>query len=306
MRRFAAINGWIIGQKGRQAIIDTGMPGEETEALWRRGEAAGLVDGVTAVVCTHMHRDHSGLAPQLMARYGAPLYMSASEHELLIMASGLTPEEDRARLHAFLHVLGLPAAFIAGIEPIDYTMLHPFPRNFTALEDGMVLELGGTDWQVVLGGGHSTQAACLLAQDQSYLIAGDQILPGSGPHVAVWEEAVDADPLRDYLVFLDRLLALPDSLLVLPGHGAPFTGLAGHAANLRQGHERRLGRLLAGLDGAQSCAEMGGLVFSQRAAERFGELLPGMTLALANHLWHAGRLRRHVDDAGVYRFEKVS
>ena len=306
MRRFTAVNGWVIGAPGRQAIVDTGMPGDETLALWVRGEAEGLIAGVEAVICTHMHRDHSGQAKALMTCHRAPLFMGALEHARLLAASMTTPEQGRARLRQFFHLLGLPAALIATAEPIDYTMLAPFPAQFTSLTDDMTLELGGEKWRVLLGGGHSPMAACLLSAQETYLLAGDQILPGSGPHITVGAVAPEADPLTAYFSFLDRLKGLPDSLLVLPGHGAPFTGLAGHVANLEQNHRRRLGRVLAGLEGAQSCAEMARLAFSERAAERFGDLLPGMTLALANHLWQAGQLRRHVDDAGVYRFERIS
>lgn len=306
MRRFAPVNGWVIGAPGRQAIVDTGMPGEETEALWTRCEAEGQIAGVEAIICTHMHRDHSGQAKGLMARHEAPLFMGALEYAQLMAASTTTPEQGRTRLRQFLHRLGLPAALIARAEPNDYTMLAPFPSQFTPLEDDMTLELGGEKWRVLLGGGHSSMAACLLSEKERFLLAGDQILPGSGPHVTVGAGAPEADPLAAYFSFLDRLKGLADSLLVLPGHGAPFTGLAGHVANLEQNHRRRLGRVLAGLEGAQSCAEMARLAFSERAAERFGDLLPGMTLALANHLWQAGQLRRHMDDAGVYRFEKIS
>jgi len=305
MRRFASVNGWVIGAPGRQAIIDTGMPGAETAALWQRCEADGRIAGVEAVICTHMHRDHAGQAPGLVARHGARLFMSAEEHAGLTAVSAAAPAESRAKLGTFLHRLGVSAALIAAAEPIDYTMLAPFPAQFTPLEDDMALELGGENWTVLLGGGHSPRAACLLSADEKFLLAGDQVLPGSGPHVTVWAETPEADPLSAYFAFLARLTRLPDSLTVLPGHGAPFTGLAGHAANLDQNHRRRLGRVLAGLEGARSCAEMARLAFSERAAERFGDLLPGMTLALANHLWQAGRLRRHIDDAGVYRFEKI-
>lgn len=306
MRRFASVNGWVIGTPGHQAIIDTGMPGAETAALWESHEAQGQIAGVEAVVCTHMHRDHAGQAPGLMARHGAHLFMSTREHAGLMRVSAMAPQESRAKLRAFLHQLGVPAALIARTEPIDYTMLAPFPASFTALTDGMELELGQRRWRVLLGGGHSPNAACLLSADEAFLVAGDQILPGSGPHVTVWAETPEADPLSAYFAFLGRLKHLPDSLTVLPGHGAPFTGLAGHAANIEQSHRRRLDRVLVGLEGAQSCAEMARLAFSERAAERFGDLLPGMTLALANHLWQAGQLRRHIDDSGVYRFEKIS
>lgn len=306
MRRFASVNGWVIGRPGRQAIVDTGMPGPETASLWRDAERLGDVAGVEAIVCTHMHRDHAGQAAALLARHGARLFMSADEHQRLSAASRHPLQESRDALHAFLMRLGLTAPEAAAIEPIDYSMLAPFPEDFTRLEDGDVLQLGGIDWQIMLGGGHSSRAVSLLAEDRSLLLAGDQILPGLGPHITVWSGAPEADPLSDYFTYLDRLIGLPDTLLILPGHGGPFAGIAAHAAALRQGHERRLARLLSGIHGALTCRDMAALVFSERASQRFADLLPGMILSLANHLWHGGRLRRHIDDAGTYRFERLN
>jgi len=303
MRRFASVNAWIVGTPGRQAIVDTGMPGEETAELWRQAEASGGVGGVAAVVCTHMHRDHTGQAPALLRRHRAALHMSAREHERLLRAAAAPPEQSRDTLRRFLFATGMAEDAANRVAPIDYAMLSPFPADFRPLEEGAELTLGGMAWQVLLGGGHSAQGACLLAMDGSAMITGDQILPGAGPHIAVWAGEPEADPLAEYFRFLDRLAGLPDELLVLPGHGAPFRGVAGQAAALRQAHARRLERLRAAFGArAMSCVEMAPLVFSDRARARFGELAPGMTLALANHLWHRGELRRRVDVDGVYRF----
>lgn len=304
MSQFFSVNAWIIGAPGQQAIVDSGMPDAATAALWAQAEAAGEVAGVEAVVGTHMHRDHTGQSAALMQRHGAPLYMTAQEHAHLVAQSAASTAQRRERLWGFLHRLGLEAAAVQAIEPIDYTMLDPFPQNFVPLTDGMELRLGGMDWQVLLGGGHSSEAAVLIAADQSLMLAGDQILPGSGPHITAGPAEQDADLLSEYFAFLDRLSALPDTMLVLPGHGAPFSGIARHAVALRQGHDKRLARLLAGFSGSLSCFEMTPLVFSARTVGRFGDLLPGMTLALANHLWQVGQLRRHLDDDGVFRFER--
>lgn len=307
MRRFASVNAWIIGKPGQQMIVDTGMPGAETALLWEQAEQAGEVAGVEAVVCTHMHRDHAGQVPRLMQKHdGARLFMTREEHCRLIHQSATKAEKSASNLQAFLVKLGIDARTAAKAQPIDYSALSPFPEAFEPLEDGTVLTYGGTRWRVMLGGGHSARAVCLRAENNSLFIAGDQILAGGGPHISVWAGAPEADPLADYLAFLDRLVGQPETMLVLPGHGAPFLGLSAQAALLRQGHKRRLDRLLAQMEGAMTCLEMVPLTFSERVSHHFSDLVPGMTLSLANHLWHAGRLRRHIDDAGAYRFEKVS
>lgn len=305
MRRFTSVNAWILGQPGEQVIVDTGMPGEDTAGLWSRAEVAGEIAGVSALVCTHMHRDHSGQAGELTRCHDAPLFMTRPEYDRLVEESERPIALSRLRLRQFLQSLGLPPATVEDHSPIDYTMLHPAPSLHTALVEGMVLSVGDTEWEVLIGGGHSTAAASLFDARRSLLLSGDQLLPGLGPHVTVWSGAPDANPLADYFVYLDRVARLPEQTLALPGHGAPIPDAPAHAAMLRGTHEGRLERLLAGLTGAMSCAEIAPLAFSERAARRFSDLLPGMTLSLANYLWQAGHLRRHVDDGGVYRFEAV-
>ena len=286
MRRFASVNAWIVGPMGRQFIIDTGMCGADTEQIWRRAEESGELGGVEAILVTHMHRDHAGQVRHLQQRFGAKLLMSAREHAGALAASMAIRDENRLQLCDFLLALGMDGQAADAIAPIDYSMLAPFPLDFIALQDDGCLSLAGRNWRVMLGGGHSAAAACLMAEDKSLFFSGDQVLAGAGAHIAVWQAAPEADPLADYFTFLDRLAPLPDEMLVLPGHGLPFRGLAAQARSLRRQHEDRLAKLANGIFGAMSCVEMAPLVFSDRAIRRFAELIPAMTLSLANHLWH--------------------
>lgn len=305
MQRFASVNAWMIGGPSDRLIIDTGMPGIATQQLWDKAEAEGLLSGVSAIVCTHMHRDHTGQASRLMERLGVALHMSSEEHDHISVASSAEIGTRRQSLQAFLQLAGVPATVAAAAEPIDYTMLAPFPQQFSTLRDSQVLSLGGKAWQIIIGGGHSSAAVSLAALDDSYFVSGDQILHGAGPHITVWNETPEADPLGAYFDYLDRLRKLPDTMLVLPGHGAPFAGLRAHAQKLRAGHDARLATVLNGISGAMTVAEIAGTAFSDRAARRFADLLPGMTLSLTNYLWHRGTLHRHLDDDCVFRFEKA-
>lgn len=304
MPRFASVNAWILGDGDERLVVDTGMPGQDTRDLWQKATDQHLLDGVSALVCTHMHRDHTGQAPTLLKRHGMPLYMSELEHRDITAASSADEEVRRQNLKHFLFATGLPAETAERIAPIDYSMLAPFPAAAKSLEDGQFVRLGGRQWRVLIGGGHSRAGVCLLAEDNSVFVSGDQVLTGSGPHISVWNETPEADPLAAFFAFLTRLDGTPDTTLVLPGHGAPFSGLAAHAKALRAAHQARLDSVLDAVHKAMTIAELAQHAFSGRAARQFLELLPGMTLSLANHLWHSGKVsRRHRDD-GVLLFER--
>lgn len=305
MPRFGSVNAWLIGDKTHQLILDTGMPGEPTRQVWAHAQSQGLLGNVTDIVCTHMHRDHTGQAPALMAQFGARLHMSEDEHAHVSWASSAPFEQRTASSRKFLALLGYDAAAQAKAIPIDYAMLAPFPTQFNVLHDEQGLEFAGQDWTVIIGGGHSSAGVSLLAADHSQFLSGDQMLPGAGPHITVWSETPEADPLGAYFAYLDRLAAIPESCLVLPGHGAPFTGLAQQAQKLRTAHENRLASFTEHLTEASSIRAISERIFSPRAAARFSDLVPGMTLSLANYLWRRGTLSRRLDDHGVLLFERV-
>jgi glyoxylase-like metal-dependent hydrolase (beta-lactamase superfamily II) len=55
--------------------------------------------------------------------------------------------------------------------------MHPLPIGFRRLSDGQVLRIGGHEWRVVVGSGHSPEHACLVCEDLGVFISGDQVLP---------------------------------------------------------------------------------------------------------------------------------
>ena len=57
------VNVWLLRGDSGWTLVDTGLPTGATRALWER-IAAEHLDGlpVQALVCTHFHPDHAGLA----------------------------------------------------------------------------------------------------------------------------------------------------------------------------------------------------------------------------------------------------
>ena len=52
--------------------------------------------------------------------------------------------------------------------------------GFVRLQHGSELRIGGRNWQVVMGNGHSPEHACLYSAEDGLLISGDQVLPRIG------------------------------------------------------------------------------------------------------------------------------
>jgi glyoxylase-like metal-dependent hydrolase (beta-lactamase superfamily II) len=83
--------------------------------------------------------------------------------------------------------------------------------------------------------GHSPGHVCLYDRERRVLISGDHILQHISPNIG-WQPGRDA--LGEFLSSLDRIAAL-DVDLILPSHGAPFTG---HREWVRKTHEHHAER----------------------------------------------------------------
>lgn len=294
---FGGVNALVLGSRD-QVVVDTGMPDAETAAIWQSALQTDLLGDVEAVLCTHAHIDHVGQAGLLANATGAVLLMSAAEYEDAVGLSR-TGSEERQRVDAlFLEEGGFSSE--GRSRPTDYRVLAPFPDRVRLLDDRATVNLGGIDFEVWLGGGHSRAPVCLLSLERKLLLVGDQVLAGSGPQIPVQAERPREDVLGAYFAFLDRLDTLPDDLTVFPAHGDPISGLKQQVSRIRNAHRLRLERLLDRIDGEMTCAELAPLIFGDPSS-RLSARLPYLLRAYVNFLALRGWLRV-TEEAGVLRF----
>jgi glyoxylase-like metal-dependent hydrolase (beta-lactamase superfamily II) len=301
MPAFGGVNALLIGQMGNHAIVDTGLPNAATTEVWAQIDDI-WVSGAQKIACTHMHIDHIGQAGPLLARSGADFLMNAVEHADAVRLTSMTPAQRLVELQGLWARNGFDASL--ALLPSDYSVMAPFPKSFQSLGHGDAVELGGIGFEVHIGGGHSLAPACFYSPERKILIAGDQLLSGSGPQIVVQSDDPDHDAMGAYLDFLERMQAFPEETLVLPGHGQPLP-LGATITRIRQGHLARLERVRAVVTDWMSCAEMVQLVFSERALASLRHRMPHMMPALANYLALRGHLARRVSDEGVVLYGPV-
>ena len=258
---------------------------------------------MTRVIGTHFHPDHIGLAGWMCAHHAAPLVMTRGEWltaRLLIADAhdDVPPAVTAMRRGAGWSDAQIDHAAAGGWSGFR-RIVTAMPQGYVRIADGDVLTIGDTAWHVVVGSGHSPEHACLYDPAGKVLIAGDQVLPRISPNVSLGATEPEADPLGEWFASIARLQRLPDDLLVLPGHGDPFTGLHARLAMMAREHRERLDELAAFLAAPHTAVECFGRLFRRAVGPEMLGLATGEALAHLRRLELAGRANRSVED-GVW------
>jgi len=308
------INLWLIDEPDGWALVDCGIGSEATRALWERHFAATLRGRpIRRIIATHCHPDHVGNAAWLAARFRCPVSMTHAEyltaHAIAGQHSGYEPE---ANVELFRRH-GLVAEHVDALKGRGnhYRRLVPeLPIAFDRLLDGDRLRMGGTEWRVIEGHGHSPEHAALHAREHDVLISGDMLLPRISTNVSVWPTEPDGNPLGRFLDSLAVYEALPPDTLVLPSHGLPFRGIALRVAQLRAHHAARLDELGVAIAGAGSAGatatDLVPVLFRRELDVQQRFFAMGEAIAHLNYLWRAGQIDRHVAADGAIRFTRTA
>lgn len=301
------INVYLLHDGDGWFIVDTGLNTPQARALWE-DIAARHFGGLPlkGLICTHFHYDHAGLSAWLTERFDAPLYMTHGEYFTMRTLAGPPPEPLPDSLLQFYLRAGMPRARVEEMfaklrrDPF----MPPHPRAFHRLREGQVLRIGGRDWRVVIGEGHSPEHACLYCADDRLLIAGDQLLPRITSNVLVSDIEPEANPLRLWLDSLDRLATLAPDTLVLPSHERVFRGLHARVEELHAHHAQQFEIVRAHLRaaGAATAFETKAQLFPRVLNAVEDMMALGEAIAHLSCLRYAGEVRRVLDDDGMYRF----
>ena len=189
------INTYIVwDDKSREcAVIDPGMINEEEEnSLSEFIEKHKLT--VTHLINTHMHVDHS-----IGNRYVSERYNVVTE---------ASPDD------AFLgeNLVGQLRSFGIGIPVGNVTIATP-------LEDHDIINIGEEKLEVLAVPGHSPGGLALYDSKDGFVITGDSLFERSIGRT----DLPGGDHATLIAAVKNKLLSLPGSTVVYPGHGDPTT-----------------------------------------------------------------------------------
>jgi glyoxylase-like metal-dependent hydrolase (beta-lactamase superfamily II) len=276
------------------AIVDAGW---NTEIAWSAltqglGAVGGSISDVEAVLVTHIHPDHYGLAGRVREASGAWVALHPADAQIL-KARYVETDALLASMRDLMVDSGVPDEKLPDLNLASMmirsqvTMAEPD----VLLDHGVRPDLAGWDLRAVWTPGHSPGHLCFYSEDRRLLLAGDHILPRITPNVSVHSQQ-HSNPLGDFLESLLAVRNLPVEE-VLPAHEYRFAGLDARVDELIAHHTDRLvgiERALAERPGSTAWELTIGMTWSrpwqdippfmQRAAN--GETLAHLVL-LENH-----------------------
>ena len=226
------VNFYLVEEDGRYTLVDAGLPGAFDQLLALMQELGADLHDIDAVVLTHGHSEHIGIAERVRTEAQARVHIHGADAQLARTARA------GGGAGSVLPDLWRPSAlrFVAHLAR-NGGMKVPRVEDLTTFTEGATLDVPGR-LQVIGTPGHSHGHCSLLLAERGVLFAGDALctnnwLKGStGPQLM---PAVFNASHEQALASLDRLEPLQADL-VLVGHGEPWTG--GIAAAVQQARER--------------------------------------------------------------------
>ena len=291
------LNSYLILSEDRSLLIDTGFRQQPClDAMERQLKELGVNRDRMDIFVTHLHSDHTGLAPTLL-RPGCQLYIGQIDGRLL----DYTPSDEYWQRDYIMYMAnGFSKEEIEHLwdtNPAQIAAPDNWKPEFTLLRDGARLQYGGHTLRVILTPGHTPGHVCLYAEEKRWLFSGDHVLFHITPNICRWMFMPDA--LGSYLESLDKIRNL-DTQLLLPAHRAETGILSVRVDELKQHHARRLANTmqvvgdLPGMNAYEIAGHMSWKIRSRNwdefpLAQKYFAV--GETLAHLDYLSLRGKLR---------------
>lgn len=229
------VNFYLVDDPDGLVLVDAGLPGHLGQLRDHLADSDRSLADIRAVLLTHGHPDHTGLARALQ-QAGADIWVHQQDAGILRDGPRSAMRHAKPERSMLPYLLRRPAAITTPLHLARKGAFTapavPGVRVFGA--DQRLDEVPGKPQAVVLPG-HTPGSTAYLFPERGLLFTGDALvthdgLTGhTGPTLVCRAFTYDSDAA---LTALDRVDQLTTATMLLPGHGQPITG-GPHAATRR-------------------------------------------------------------------------
>ena len=225
------VNWYLVETGDGLTVIDTGYPAHWEQLGERLAALDRTVSDIDACLLTHAHPDHIGFARRLREVAGVPVWL----HEAGVQrarAGGDPP------LDGFIKNLWRPPVLRYFVEAFrsDGTAVPPV-TDVETFADGETLDVPGQP-RVVHTPGHTEEEVVFYFPDREVLFCGDAFATvdfetwrGHAPQLMPAWLNRDHERARESIARLESL----GDVVLLPGHGDPWTGRMADAVRTARG-----------------------------------------------------------------------
>ena len=191
-----AVNCTILSDNGKAWIVD---PGQEPERILAVLNEKQLTPA--AILLTHAHFDHIGAIPALQKAYpDLPVYVDDADAQVIAHPMNQLPPDYP------------PVGSLKGLKSLN---------GLEGLEGLEIIETPGhTPGGVCYFFPANVSSSSLTTRPSPLLLSGDTLFAGS-----VGRTDLPGGDMATLMDSLEKLKALPDDTVVIPGHG-PFTTIS--------------------------------------------------------------------------------
>ena len=188
------ISTWIGDPTNCYIIFDP--ESKETMVIDPAGDVDKIIDMINIlhgnlkyIYLTHCHGDHIGGVTELKEKLGGKILIHREDSD------GLNDKKINL------------TEIIDGIQEIEL-------EADSRIDDGDFIHIGDTEFKVIHTPGHTKGGTCLYSEREKLLFSGDTLFRGTWGRTDV--PTADFEEIMNSIV--NKLMVLPDDVIVYPGH----------------------------------------------------------------------------------------